>query len=112
MKNNSLVVEKTHSIGMHVLRLLLLTLQLEVELFLALHYRKKSQRIRRLTGLIEAVKQEDQVLTSLQVKAIPVVEGSVKRQLRQSLKNLRTSRRKHLKCQGPVRKRGQARASF
>jgi len=46
MKKNSLLVEKTHSIGMHVLRLLLLTLQFEVELLLALH--------------------------SLQVKAIPV----------------------------------------
>ena len=31
-----------------------------------------------MTGLIEAVKEEDQVLTSLQVKAIPVVGGSVK----------------------------------
>lgn len=47
MKNNSLLVEKTHSIGMHVLRHLLLTLQLEVELLLALYYKKKSQRIRK-----------------------------------------------------------------
>jgi len=46
MKNDSLLVEKiTHSIGVHILRHLLLPLQLEVELLLALHYRKKSQKI-------------------------------------------------------------------
>ena len=47
MKDNSLLVERTHSIGVYVLRLLLLTLQLEIELFLALDYRKRSQKIRK-----------------------------------------------------------------
>lgn len=46
MKNNSLLVERTHSMGAF-LRLLLLTLQLEIELFLALDYRKRSQNIRK-----------------------------------------------------------------
>jgi hypothetical protein len=47
MKDNSLLVERTHSIGVHVLRLLLLTLQLEIELFLTLDYKKRSQKIRK-----------------------------------------------------------------
>ena len=47
MKDNSLLVERAHSIGVYVLRLLLLTLQLEIELFLALDYRKRSQKIRK-----------------------------------------------------------------
>jgi hypothetical protein len=46
MNNNSFLVEKTHSIGGASLRLLLLTLQLEIELLLALHCRTKVSRFR------------------------------------------------------------------
>jgi hypothetical protein len=45
MNNNSLLVGKTHSMGVPALRFLLLTLKLEVELLLALHYSKKVRRV-------------------------------------------------------------------
>jgi hypothetical protein len=44
LNNNSLLVGKTHSMGVPALRFLLLTLKLEVELLLALHYSKKVSR--------------------------------------------------------------------
>jgi len=55
------------------LRLLFLTLQLEIELLLALHYRKK------VRGLVEIVVLGGWALTSLQMKAIPVVGKSATR---------------------------------
>lgn len=64
------LLTKTHSIGVHTLRLLLLTLQLEIELLLALHYRKN---IRRQSGRGEISRWGVHALTSLQMDAIPVV---------------------------------------
>jgi hypothetical protein len=40
MDSDSLLVDKTRSIGVYALSLLLLTLQFEIELLLALHCRK------------------------------------------------------------------------
>jgi hypothetical protein len=55
------------------LRLLLLPLQLEIELLLALHCRKKAIKTEKS---FEIARQEVRVLTRLQMNAIPVLGES------------------------------------
>ena len=72
MDSNCYLLTKHVLLGC-ALSLLLLTLQLEIKLLLALHCRKKVNK--KLRKLSQIVGQEVRALTRFQMNAIPVREG-------------------------------------
>ena len=72
MDSNCYLLTKHVLLGC-ALSLLLLTLQLEIELLLALHCRKKVNK--KLKKSAQIVGQEGRALTRFQMNAIPVREG-------------------------------------